>query len=106
MRITLSHKELHQLQKLCVENDETELFNRLSHEEHKSIQSRTVKKTKATQKATKVRQDVARKKIESTVNMMRLFNQKITVYSVSKEAQVSYNTANKYKEYIQQNAHS
>jgi hypothetical protein len=37
--------------------------------------------------------------------MMRLFNQKITVYSVAKEAQVSYNTANKYKEYIQRNAH-
>ncbi|PHO10910.1 MULTISPECIES: hypothetical protein [Malaciobacter] len=105
MRITLTHKELHELQKLCLENDNHELFNKLSHEEHKSIKSRTVKKTKATQKATKVRQDTARKKIESTVNMMRLFNQKITVYSVAKEAQVSYNTANKYKEYIQRNAH-
>ncbi|PKI80842.1 hypothetical protein CP960_07510 [Malaciobacter halophilus] len=88
-----------------MENGKQELFNKLSHEEHKSIKSRTVKKTKATQKATKVRQDTARKKIESTVNMMRLFNQKITVYSVAKEAQVSYNTANKYKEYIQRNAH-
>ncbi|RXJ86467.1 hypothetical protein [Arcobacter sp. CECT 8985] len=105
MRITLSHKELREIQKLCLENGKQELFNKLTNEEQKSMQSRTPKKTKATQKATKVRQDIARKKIESTVNMMRLFNQKITVYSVAKEAQVSYNTASKYKEYIQKNAH-
>ena len=35
--------------------------------------------------------------------MMRMFNQKITVYSVAKEAQVSYNTVLKYKDFIEQN---
>ena len=64
----------------------------------------TEKKSKATKKATKTRQEVAKKKIEASVNMMRMFNQKITIYSVAKEAQVSYNTASKYKEYITQNS--
>jgi hypothetical protein len=36
--------------------------------------------------------------------MMRMFNQKITIYSVAKEARVSYNTASKYKDYITQNS--
>ena len=47
---------------------------------------------------------MAKKKIETAVNMMRMFNQKITIYSVAKEAKVSYNTASKYKEFILTNS--
>ena len=92
------------MQELCKDNGKAELYKKLHHEEEKYQKSLTHKKSKATKKATKTRQEVAKKKIEASVNMMRMFSQKITVYSVSKEAQVSYNTALKYKEFIEQNA--
>lgn len=80
------------------------MYKKLHIEEEKYNKSITHKKTNATKKATKIRQEVAKKKIEASVNMMRMFNQKITIYSVAKEAQVSYNTALKYKDYITQNS--
>lgn len=92
------------LQELCKEHGQAELYKKLHHEEEKYHKSITEKKTNATKKATKTRQEVAKKKIEASVNMMRMFNQKITIYSVAKEAQVSYNTALKYKEYITKNS--
>lgn len=93
-----------ELRKLCLAHNHTKLFNRLSEEEIKALGSKTKKKTNATKKATKIRQNTAKEKIMNAVNMMRLFDKKITVYSVAKEAKVSYNTASKYKEYILQNA--
>jgi len=92
------------LQELCKEHGQAELYKKLHIEEEKYQKSLTEKKSKATKKATKTRQEAAKKKIEASVNMMRMFNQKITVYSVAKEAQVSYNTALKYKDFITQNA--
>ncbi|MFA9373754.1 hypothetical protein [Poseidonibacter sp.] len=80
------------------------MYKKLHIEEEKYKNSITDKKTNATKKATKARQEAAKKKIEASVNMMRMFNQKITVYSVAKEAQVSYNTALKYKDFIVQNS--
>ena len=85
-------------------NGENELYDKLQNEEIKYQKSITEKKTKATQKATRTRQETAKRKIEATVNMMRMFNQKITIYSVAKEAQVSYNTASKYKDFITKNS--
>jgi hypothetical protein len=104
IRITISVKELKVLQELCREHGQAELYKKLHIEEEKYEKSITEKKTNATKKATKTRQDIAKKKIEASVNMMRMFNQKITIYSVAKEAQVSYNTASKYKDYIIQNS--
>lgn len=104
IRITVSVKELKILQELCKEYGQSELYKKLHIEEDKYKKSLTDKKINATKKATKIRQETAKKKIEASVNMMRMFNQKITVYSVSKEAQVSYNTALKYKDFIKQNA--
>lgn len=43
-------------------------------------------------------------KIETAINLMRMYNKRITVYSVAKEAEVSYNTANKYKDFILRNS--
>ena len=94
------------IQELCKEHGQAELFKKLHIEEEKYNKSITEKKTNATKKATKTRQDIAKKKIEASVNMMRMFNQKITVYSVAKEAQVSYNTASKYKDFITQNSNN
>ena len=93
-----------ELRKLCLAHNHTKLFNRLSEEEIKALGSKTKKKSNATKKATKIRQNTAKEKIMNSINMMRLFNKKITVYSVAKEAKVSYNTASKYKEFILQNA--
>ena len=92
------------MQELCREHGQADLYKKLHIEEEKYHRSITEKKTNATKKATKTRQEVAKKKIEASVNMMRMFNQKITIYSVAKEAQVSYNTALKYKEYIMKNS--
>jgi len=94
------------LQELTKVHGQEELYKKLHNEEEKYEKSITEKKTKATQKATKTRQEAAKKKIEASVNMMRMFNQKITIYSVAKEARVSYNTASKYKDFIIQNSNS
>lgn len=80
------------------------MYKKLHHEEDKYKKSLTDKKSKATLKATKVRQETAKKKIENSLNMMRMFNQKITIYSIAKDANVSYNTALKYKDFINQNS--
>jgi uncharacterized membrane protein YheB (UPF0754 family) len=96
---------MEELRKLCLTHNHTKLFNRLSEEEIKALGSKTKKKTNATKKATKIRQNTAKEKIMNAVNMMRLFNKKITVYAVAKEANVSYNTASKYKDFILQNGH-
>jgi predicted transcriptional regulator len=47
---------------------------------------------------------MAKSKIETAVNIMRMYNEKITIYSVAKEAKVSYNTASKYKDFILKNS--
>ena len=59
------------------------------------------KKKEAAVRATQVRSDKARLKIEKALNMMRLENKPISVYLVAKEAGVSYNTANKYAHLIE-----
>jgi len=54
------------------------------------------KKTEAAHRATQVRQERVKRKIENAVNLLRLEGKKITPYAVSKVAGVSYNTAKKY----------
>jgi len=94
------------LQELTKEHGQLDLYEKLCNEEKKYEKSITEKKTNATKKATKTRQETAKKKIEASVNMMRMFNQKITIYSVAKEAQVSYNTASKYRDFITKNSNN
>ena len=54
------------------------------------------KKKKAMLIATNARIEKAKKKIENAINILRMENRPITIYSVSKESGVSYNTASKY----------
>ena len=54
------------------------------------------KKKKAMLIATNVRIEKAKKKIENAINILRMENRPITIYSVSKKSGVSYNTASKY----------
>ena len=58
------------------------------------------KKKKAMIRATNARIQKAKEKIENSINILRMENRPITVYSVSKESGVSYNTASKYSELI------
>ncbi|MCK4442701.1 MAG: hypothetical protein KAU90_11905 [Sulfurovaceae bacterium] len=58
------------------------------------------KKKKAMIEATNARIKKAKEKIENSINILRMENRPITIYSVSKESGVSYNTASKYSELI------
>jgi len=50
------------------------------------------KKSEATRTATEARSKKAKLKIENAINILKLYNKKITIYRVAKEAGISYNT--------------
>ncbi|WP_417325006.1 hypothetical protein [Halarcobacter sp.] len=100
MRITISNNEFNALQKILAQNDMT-LYNRINEEFQKSMQSRTKKKIKATVKANNIKKRRSKEAVQNAVNILRLENKSITVYSVAKTAEISYNTAKKYKDFIQ-----
>lgn len=56
----------------------------------------SAKKQIATKKATKVRSDKAREKINNAINLLQLKNKPITHYSIAKTAEVSFNTVKKH----------
>lgn len=74
-------------------NAPEELINKL-HEAEEYIPSAT--KQLATQKATKVRSDRAKDKINNAINLLQLENKPITHYSISKTSGVSFNTVKKH----------
>jgi len=100
LRITISNNEFNALQKILAQNDMT-LYNRINEEFQKSMQSRTKKKIKATVKANNIKKKRSKEAVQNAVNILRLENKSITVYSVAKTAEISYNTAKKYKDFIQ-----
>jgi len=53
-------------------------------------------KQEAAAKATKTRQEIAKRKIQDAINLLRLEGEEITAYKVAKKAGVSYNTVKKY----------
>jgi len=55
-------------------------------------------KTEAAHKATQIRQQRTKEKIQNAINLLKQENKDITAYSVAKTAGVSYNTARKYLE--------
>jgi len=99
MRITITNYEFESLQKILVQNDMS-LYNRINEEFKKSILSCTPKKKKATTKANKIKRKKSRDSITNAVNLLRFENKKVTVYSVAKTAEISYNTAKQYKDFI------
>ncbi len=99
MRITITEAEFEAIQKILVQND-TVLYNRFNEEFKKSILSCTPKKIKATKKANNVKRKRSRTAITNAVNMLRFENKKITIYNVAKTAEISYNTAKQYKDFI------
>lgn len=74
-------------------NAPKELVNKL-YEAEEYIPSAT--KQLATQKATKVRSDKAKVKIQNAINLLHLGNKPITHYSIANTSGVSYNTVKKH----------
>ena len=60
----------------------------------------TAKQQKSAQRATKVRSDRARAKIENAINLLRIENKDINCNSVAVVSGCSINTVRKYKEMI------
>lgn len=79
------------------DKNEEELVNKL----HKKLCNAkvhvvSVRKQRATKKATEVRTDKAKEKIQNAINLLQLENKAITHYSISQTAGVSFNTVKKY----------
>jgi len=53
-------------------------------------------KTDAAKRATAIRQQRVKEKIQNAINLLKLEGKKVTAYSVAKTAGVSFNTAKKY----------
>lgn len=99
MRLTITNDEFDALQSILLQND-ISLYNRINEEFEKSILSKTKKKIKATLKANLTKKKRSQDAITNAVNLLRFENKKITVYSVAKTAQISYNTAKQYQDFI------
>jgi len=64
--------------------------------ENIKIIKRSEAKIKATHKATKIKIQQTKAKIENGINMQRFENKKFTYYSIGKSSGVSLNTVKKY----------
>ena len=102
MRITVSDEEFIILVNTLEKYNEIDLVNMLIDKKVKYQKTITPLKRNATKKAIKTKEKVAKQKLNSTVNLMRLMNEKINVNTVSKESGLAYNTVKKYK-YLFQN---
>jgi len=61
---------------------------------------RTKTKRTATTKATEAKIKKVREKIDNAIQLLKFMQKDITIYQVAKEAEISFNTAKKYKDYI------
>jgi hypothetical protein len=64
--------------------------------ENPKIIKRSQKKTEAAWRVAAGKEDKSIEKIENAINILKLYNKKITIYGVAKEAGISYNTAKKH----------
>jgi hypothetical protein len=92
MRITLSPDEIEAIK---ANKLPTTLLSKVLHEENKPASK---KLTKGAANARAVRTKATKAKIASAINILSFENKKISVYSVAKEAKVSFNTVNKDEE--------
>ena len=80
-----------------VDDYDLEDFNSLIEKiENPKMIKRSKKKVKAAQKVALSKEDKSIEKIENAINILKLYNKKITVYAIAKEAGISYNTAKKH----------
>ena len=78
-------------------DEEKELKNKI-YEKLKNAEKHfvSINKKLATQKATKVRSDRAKDKINNAINLLQLENKAITHYSIAQTSGVSFNTVKKH----------
>ena len=65
-----------------------------------SIPGASSKQIDALNKTAKIRQNKSKNKVQNAINLLLLYNKKISINSVSIEAKISYNTAKKFKSSI------
>lgn len=102
MRITLSNAEAEILINtlVSIQNDNLIIMSISERIKSEMLKPISIKKVNATKKATETRTKKAKYKITNALNLMRLEGKKININSVAIEAEVSYNTAKKYKDII------
>lgn len=108
-RMDLSHDEYKELLRIVEKAmkfntviDEQGLFNKL--DKPKMIKAKTGK-TKSAKAATEARSSRAKIKFQNAWNLYQMEGKKITAYSISQEAGISFVTAQKYiKEMEEKNA--
>jgi len=61
---------------------------------------RTKTKRTATKKATEEKIKRVKEKINNAIQVLKFMKKEITTYQIAKEAGISFNTAKKYKDYI------
>ena len=102
MRLTISNEEYKRLIDTLNKHNEDDLISMLVEKKEKYDKTITPLKRNATKKAIKAKEKLAKDKLISSVNLMRLMNTKININTVSKESGLAYNTVKKYK-YLFQN---
>jgi len=78
------------------DNDNQEIKQLIEQIETNLTKPKSSAKQRAAQKATNIRQERAKEKIRNAVNLLHLENAKVNVNSVSKKANVAYNTVKRY----------
>jgi len=101
MRLTLSENEFQLLITALENHNETNLIDMLVDKKARYQKTITPLKRNATKKAIKAKEKLAKEKLNSTVNLMRLMNETININSVSKESGLAYNTVKKYRHLFQ-----
>ena len=95
MRITINKEEAEELKKLINSRSRIKLGRIVKEIEEQENRTISDKLKSGAETARKKRTEDTKKKIESAINLLEIGNQKITVYSVSKLAGVSFNTCKK-----------
>jgi len=93
-KITMRHCENLTKKELIIFD---KLSDKIEYEQKKEV---SPKKKKAMIEATNARIRKAKEKIENAINILRMEDKPITIYSVSKKSGVSYNTVSKYSKLI------
>lgn len=104
MRLTLSDDEIKTLMEILLitnHSNAKSLNDTITSQLLSDRNQNKDKKQKAMEKATQTREKTVRDKIYNAMNILRLENKKISVYSVSKEAGISFNSAAKYRDMIE-----
>ena len=93
MRLTLTEDEI---EYILTKITKKELRKKIQHQLDADQARDKSNKLKSVNKATKIRTQRAKHKIQNSMNLLRLENQKMTYYSIAKYSGVSYATVKKY----------